>query len=201
MSVNRLLAAAAGAGAIGILLLGWLLGISPKLAEIAAADAEVAAAATRNAALEASNAQLREQMDSIGERRAELDSLVDAVPDEAATDDFVDAAEDMALMSDVVLQSISFGEGVTYGTGVDGAAPVVDGAAAAAPEELAGLVTVEVNLTVGGDSERAMEFVDALQTGERLLTVTQVTTAAGDTNTTTLRGYLYVLIADADPEA
>ncbi|MFC0680723.1 hypothetical protein ACFFGH_23065 [Lysobacter korlensis] len=202
MSINRLLAAAAGAGAIGILLLGWLLGVSPKLAEIAAADAETATAAAQNAALEASNAALRKQFESIEEHRRELEALVEAVPADAATDDFVDAVENTAIASDVVLQSISFGEGVSYGAGGAGVVPVADGAAApAAPEELAGLVTVEVNLTVAGDPARAMEFVDDLQTGDRLLTVTQVITDGSAPGMTTLRGFLYVLLGEAAPES
>jgi hypothetical protein len=194
MSLNRLLAAAAGAGAIGILLLGWLLGISPKLAEIATADAETAAAATQNVALEASNAALRKQQESIVDRRAELEELQEAVPADAATDDFVDDVEKTAVASDVVLQSMTFGEGVTYGTTGPGAVPVVESAASAAPEQLAGLVTVDVSLTVNGDPEQAMRFVDDLQTGDRLLTVTQVTSDAGPPGMTTVRGYLYVLL-------
>jgi hypothetical protein len=196
MSVNRLLAAATGAGAIGILLLGWLLGVSPKLAEIAAADADTATAAAQNAALEASNAQLREQLESIVERREDLGELLEAVPAAAETDDFVDAVERTAVASDVVLQSVTFGEGVSYGTSGAGAVPVVDTEASTVPEALAGLVTVEVNLTVAGDPERAMRFVDELQTGDRLVTVTQVTTDAGPPGMTTVRGYLYVLLGD-----
>ena len=195
MSVDRLLAAAAGAGAIGILLLGWLLGVSPKLAEISAADAETATAAAQNGALEASNAALREQLESIVERRAELGELLEAVPAEAATDDFVDAVENTAVAWDVVLQSLTFAEGVSYGTTGAGTVPVAEGVSAA-PEALAGLVTVEVNLTVEGDPSRAMRFVDDLQTGDRLLTVTQVTTDAGPPGMTTVRGYLYVLLEE-----
>ena len=198
MSVNRLLAAAAGAGAIGILLLGWLLGVSPKLAEIAAADAETATAAAQNGALEASNADLRKQLEAIGERRAELSDLTRAIPEEAASDDFVDAVERTAEGSDVTLQSLTFGEGVSYGTTGPGAVPVAD-TQATVPEALAGLVTVEVNLTVEGDPERAMRFVDELQTGDRLLTVTQVTSDVGPPGITTVRGYLYVLLGDAIP--
>jgi hypothetical protein len=199
MSMNRLLAAAAGAGAIGILLLGWLLGVSPKLAEIAAADAETATAAAQNDALAASNADLRKQLESIGERRAELDELLAAVPAGAATDDFVDSVERTAVASDVTLQSITFGEGASYGTTTGpGAVPVADGTQTA-PEALQGLVTVEVNLTVEGDPKRAMQFVDELQTGDRILTVTQVTSDAGPPGMTTVRGYLYVLLGQQTP--
>jgi hypothetical protein len=201
MSVNRLLAAAAGAGALGILLLGWFLGVSPKLAEIAAADAETSTAASQNDALEASNADLRKQLESIGERRAELAELLEAVPADAATDDFVDDVERMAVASDVTLQSVTFGEGVTYGTTGPGAVPVADSELSTVPEALAGLVTVEVNLTVAGDPERAMHFVDELQTGDRLLAVTQVTTDAGPPGMTTVRGHLYVLLGESGPES
>lgn len=200
MSVNRLLAAAAGAGAVGILMLGWLLGVSPKMGEIAAADAETASAAAQNAALEQSNAELREQSESIEERRADLAELLEAVPAEAATDDFVDAVERTAVASDVVLETLTLGEGVSYGTGGAGAIPAVDGAESTAPEPLAGLVTIEVSLTVAGDPEQAMHFVDELQTGDRLLTVTQVTTDAGPPGMTTVRGYLYVLLGEGAPE-
>ncbi|MDQ4137439.1 MAG: hypothetical protein M3116_01140 [Actinomycetota bacterium] len=197
MSVNRLLAAVAGAAAAVILLLGWLLGVSPRLAEVAAADAETAVARQQNAALEASNATLRKQLDSIDDRRAELASLLEAVPSDAATDDFVDAVEATADGSGVLLQSLTLGEGVVYGGTPAGAVAVVSGETATAPEELAGLVTMAVEITVTGDQRSAMRFVEELQTGDRLLSVTSVLSQAGPPESTTLKGYLYVLLGDA----
>lgn len=204
MDMNKLVAVGA-ALVIGVVaVLGWVLGISPKLADTSAANASRAEVETQNTAYEVKLADLKKQFESIDDLRADLASLRDAIPSGAEIPSFVAQLDDGARSHEVTLTEITVSDAEAYApeavvapapadaAASDGeAAPAAatDGAAAppvapAVPVVPAGnaLVTAEnfvavpFSLTLEGDYGNMLAFIDGLQKGERLAMVTDFTT-------------------------
>jgi len=211
-----------------VAVLGWMLGVSPKLSEARAAKAEQATVETQNASFEVQLATLKKQFESIGELRTELADLREAVPSGADIPAFVGQLDKIAQAQEVTLASITVSDAQPYvpvvaatpaapapaegaATGDSAAAAPIDAAAAAAAAVPApvvnelitatNFVAVPISLSVDGSYDNVLDFIEGLQKGTRLVMVTTVTTTkpeATSSVTSTISGFIYVLL---DPNA
>jgi Tfp pilus assembly protein PilO len=114
--------------AVGVLALGWLLGVSPKLDEAAAAESDRSAVEGRNHAIQAELRRLSVEFDDLSDMHAALTDLRKALPSEAETPSFLAAIGRLRESAHVTLADVSIGDAVPY------APPAVDAAAAGVAE-------------------------------------------------------------------
>ncbi|WP_241983482.1 type 4a pilus biogenesis protein PilO [Cryobacterium tagatosivorans] len=135
---------------IGIVaVLGWMLGISPKLSDAKEAKAQQATVETQNTEFEAQLVKLKKQFESIDDLRDELAGLRESVPSDPDMAAFVGQLDTMAGKHRVTLTQITVSDAQPYvpviaapaaepapaegaATGDAAAAAPVDAAAAAA---------------------------------------------------------------------
>lgn len=187
-------------------VIGWSLGISPKLTEVSATNAERASVEEQNAGFELQLSVLKDQFESIAELKKDLAQLRRAVPQGAAIPALVGQLDEIAALNGVTLTAITVSDAQPYApvvapVPVDAApiegeasagtepAPTVDAApvapappAAAAPvvNELvtaANFVALPITLAVDGGYDKVLDFIEGVQKGERLVMVTAFTTS------------------------
>jgi Tfp pilus assembly protein PilO len=206
MDKNRLWVLGAVLVIGAVVLMGWVLGISPKLAEIRAADADRVSVEAQNSASELKLTTLKKQFESMGSLKDDLVALRSAVPNGADIPAFVAQLDTISQQNHVTITEISVSDaqpyvpvvvaapapaaaapagGSTPAPTAAAAAPVPAPAAAptvAAPVPSGGVtaanfVSVPITLTVDGSYANALEFIDGLQKGTRLALVTTFKTA------------------------
>ncbi|TFC59889.1 hypothetical protein [Cryobacterium sp. TMB1-7] len=213
-----------------VIVVGVLLGIQPQLAAKAAADEQRESVAASNASQATVLAQLERDFEGLDELKADLEPLHDSVPNTTEMPAFVKQLGVLAERSQVVLSGFTVSDAVPYApvevvAAEDAGETTEPSATNRAPTEgavdapLAGVppvtnaqitagnfVSLTVTVTVNGSYGNALEFVNGLQTGERLVLVSGVTTTAetveeGESNVTALiTGLVYVLLPDAPTE-
>jgi Tfp pilus assembly protein PilO len=208
---------------VAVVALGFLLGIQPHLKSIAAARADSAAVEVVNLAQTATLDALKLDFAGIDEVRAELEPLNLSVPTGTEMPTFVNQLSELAARSRVTVAAITVADAVAYSpvvaTPAEGAAPVAEDAEATdavptevGPVETAGIppvvdalitedsfASLNVQLSIQGDYDRVLEFVDGLQTGGRLFLVSGISTANSSEEDSvgveaTISGLVYVLI-------
>jgi Tfp pilus assembly protein PilO len=200
------------------ILVGWSLGIAPQLRLAHDTRIERIAVEEQNVGFEERLATLEEQFGGLGELESELAELREAVPGAGELPDFVRQVTDIAAENDVSVTSITLSDAQPFITpevaaGTDPAvAPATDAAALEAPATDAAAVpavaaltpeqflAVPVTVTVEGGYDAALGFIEGLQFGDRVITVTNLSTqplAAEDDGglvTSTISGLVYVLL-------
>jgi Tfp pilus assembly protein PilO len=189
----------------GTTVLGWVLGIAPKLGDASVADASRAAVETQNTAYEVQAATLKQQFENIGELKDQLAGLRLAVPRGADIPAFLAQLDVISRSHAVTLTQISVSDALPYVPVVTAAviapaaapaaestsAPVVPvppvawtpPAPAAAPVPgpsvtAQNFISVPIRLTLEGAYSNALDFIDGLQKGNRLVLVTSFSTSA-----------------------
>lgn len=179
---------------VGILALGWLLGVSPLLAQTAAADAERAGVETQNLAQQSQLAVMKADFENLDAVQQELLALQASIPAEERTEVFASAVETFAAATGVVLRSYVASEMPFLGASVDGAVTSTAGVGGVALATSAGTVyAIPVTIGVEGSPEAAMDFVRTLQAGHRLFLVNSVSFDRGGVGTATVTGYIFLL--------
>lgn len=215
-----------------VMVVGVLLGIQPQLAAKAAADEQRKSVAASNASQATVLAQLEKDFEGLDDLKDDLEPLQDSVPNTTEMPAFVKQLGALAERSQVVLTGFTVSDAVPYAPvevvaaaedagetpepSATGKAPTngaVDAPLAGVPPVTSAQITagnfvsLTVTVTVNGSYGDALEFVNGLQTGERLVLVSGVTTTAetveeGESNVTALiTGLVYVLLPDAATEA
>ena len=204
MNMTRIWVLGAVLSAGVALVLGWMLGISPKLDEARTAKEERVAVEVQNAGYEAQLITLKEQFESIGELKDELAELRQAVPGGADLPVLVGQLDSIAENHGVTLSAINVSDAQPYtpivaapaaepaaGTPAApgdsaAAAPVAnagDATGPAAPVGSAGItaenfVAIPVAIAVKGSYRDIVDFIDGLQKGSRLVMVHSFVTTA-----------------------
>jgi len=186
-----------------ILGLGWLIGVSPLLAQAAASEQERVTVEATNAAQAATLAQMKSEFDNIDELQDDLELLHTSIPSTVDSNVVYALLAEYQTSSGAVPALISLGEAIQYGvpapgpdattedTPVSGAAP--SGALASS------LYQVPVSITFSQTSlESVMAFVSAMQHGPRLFLITSVSSTL---ETSTITGYLFVIHDGTTPVA
>jgi Tfp pilus assembly protein PilO len=190
-------------GAILVIVLvvsaGFTLGVSPKLDELSASRATRTAALAQNEVYELQLAALQREFDGLETVQNELAVLREAIPEGAALPAFVGQLEAIAGRTSVALTEFSSADALPY-------APVVPVAtvpdATAAPSALVttdNFVAVPVTISVTGSFDAVLQFLEGLQNGQRLMTVTSFSSGtpsadAPDRVTGQIAGIVYVLL-------
>jgi len=177
MNVTRLVSIAMGLLAVGVLALGWFLGISPILAQAAAADAQRTSVELQNAQLAADLVSLKADFETIDDARAELEVLGKAVPAHAATAELSAQISGAASSAGAAVTSLTFNNPSLYTPEAADAATSTTGTlAGTAPSGalLTRLYTMTISGTVLGNTDQVTQFLAALQGLPRLVVVTDV---------------------------
>jgi len=186
---------------IGLALLtGWSLGISPQLRSAQDTRTEQVSIDAQNVSSEALLASLQEQFDGLDDLENELAKLRKSIPNAAELPEFFRQIDAVAAEQQVSVASITAADAQPV---IILDAPAADDAAATTPTTVLSpeqFVTVPVTITVEGGYDSALAFVHGLQLGERVLTITNISTqplAGEETSeavTATISGLVYVLL-------
>ncbi|MCS0498631.1 type 4a pilus biogenesis protein PilO [Protaetiibacter mangrovi] len=186
---------------VGVLAAGWFLGVSPQLSAQALADGQRKAAIAQNTSIQTAIDDLKKEEANLPEYQARAAEIEKVIPSGLESAAFITTLNNLATATAVTIEQISIGEVVKYAppTGdenPDGAPkPVTD-------SRISGdnFLLVPVTLSVSGGWNEVLAFTHGVQTGDRLMLVTKVTTSGdGTTFTTTLNGTMYVLLRQAPP--
>lgn len=212
---------------LGVVALGYLLGIAPKFEEIKAADAARAEAESTNALYERQLAKLKKDFEGIDEVQELLDELEVQLPAETEYDTYLALVDGLAVLSGV--RSTGFAWSTPLIVSTDSAADIAELAAGVStpgdsaeapvtPEDPTGiapdgsLVALPWAITVRGSYESLRVFMFNLQRTDRLFAVLGYTLAlppddgSGAEFVLTVTGATYVLmnskaVAEAKEEA
>ncbi|TFD05865.1 MULTISPECIES: type 4a pilus biogenesis protein PilO [unclassified Cryobacterium] len=195
-----------------VMLAGYTLGISPKLDELSEARTTRSAALAQNEVYDLQLAALQRQFDGLETVQDELAVLREAIPGGAALPTLIGQLDGIAGRTSVTLTEFSSADAMPYlpvvalpdtASGVD---PTTAADASAAPSAASSpLVTAEnfvavpITIAVTGNFDAVLEFLDGLQNGQRLMTVTSFSTSAAsaeapDRVTGQIAGIVYVLL-------
>jgi Tfp pilus assembly protein PilO len=225
MNAQRLWLIGTAIVAVGVLVLGWFVGVSPQLAAMSATDQQRAGVDAQNAATEATVARLADDFDGLDALEAERDELRQSIPVTHNKSLFVDQVDALAAASGTTVTQLSTASLVAYEPPAveqpptDAETPEAEEGAEGGDEPLPqpevpsgppvitdpavtaeNFYAIQVTVVVSGSDDGVLEFVDELQHGERLCLVTQLQIASDEETglfTATSTGYVYVLI-DAD---
>lgn len=201
-------------GAIAVL--GWVLAISPKLAQAQVTEESLAAAVSENAAYEAQAETFKKQFENLDALQDDLAAVQEAVPNSAQIPAAIDEIGAIAGASQVSISSIIHNEaqafdpvavGAPAAVATTDAATQTDASATGAPAAATAPVidpritattfaAIPVVIVVDGSGPAGLDFVSGLQNAARLFAVTSVSTepAAPETGsvTTTISALMYV---------
>ncbi len=203
---NRVWLFIAGVAGVAILALGWFLGVSPKLDEMAAANEQRSSVEALNVQHEKKLAALKKDFAQLDTLKEQLAAAQQSLPPGDDLSTFLGELHSLEGTSGVVLTSFGAGDGLNY---------------LAAPGEVTdplvtadNFIAIPIDLTVQGTRPQVIEFINDLQYGNRLflvikLTVTQAANAGvvdpeseeipvGDAYEGNISGFVYVLV---DPSA
>lgn len=207
MDKNRLWVLGSVLAMAAILALGFVLGIQPQLKAASLANADRAAVEAANAEQAVVLAQLKEDFAGIDAVRSELAPLAISVPSGTEMPAFVKQLSELAVQSQVTLTAITVADALAYAPvvapvvaapvaeapdeGAEAASEPVPTEEAAAPVSTAGVPPVTdpritasnfaslgVQITIKGDYNRVLDFVNGLQNGPRLVLVSGLSTVA-----------------------
>jgi len=197
-------------GAILVIVLvvsaGFTLGVSPKLDELSASRATRTAALAQNEVYELQLAALQREFDSLETVQNELAVLREAIPEGAALPAFVGQLEAIAGRTSVTLTEFSSADALPYAPVVPDAtvpdATVPDATVPDAPSALVttdNFVAVPVTISVTGSFDAVLQFLEGLQNGQRLMTVTSFSSGTPSADapgrvTGQIAGIVYVLL-------
>lgn len=223
---NRIWVLGAAIVMLAILAMGWFLGASPMLAQAAANDLQRASVESTNAGQEATLASIKEEFAKLNELKAELAELQKALPPGADLSTFIGELHELEAASGVQITSIIATDPAEFVPPVpavdevpaaDAAATDEGAAAVAEPVEPAAadpaaadaaalpagdLIVIGLTLSVKGTQAQVIDFVDAVQKGNRLFLVTGLTIARDEEDESyagTIPGSVYVLIDPSKP--
>jgi len=207
--------------AIGVAALGYLLGVSPRLAEAAAADQQREQVELTNQQYEVELAALKKDYENLAAVAEELETLRLQLPPTADYEGFLSDMNSATKKTDTALTNVAWetpvvisADGVTGPAESEAApvAPVAEGEAAAPVEGEAAadptvavnlapdgaLVGIPIELTVEGSLRNVEDFFSEAQTNERIFLVTGFGVAVNKENDSmyiaTIQGVFYVLV-------
>jgi Tfp pilus assembly protein PilO len=201
-----------------VVILGSLLGVAPKLDEAKAASSELTQVEQQNTAHELALATLKSEFAQIDDLKNEVVELQLGIPLTADIPAFVDQLGASAAQYGVNLDQISISDGTGYlpgeavadtvetaadtttetDTAAAGAvASTVVSAVAASPRlSPTTYISVPVSIEATGTNESVLQFLSALQHGQRIVAINSFSTDATDSAAVTLSvtAEIYVLV-------
>jgi Tfp pilus assembly protein PilO len=231
MNRNRIFTIMAVVGMVGVLLAGWVLGVSPQLTAAASDDMQRLTVEAQNLEIQAVVTQLKSDEKDLPTFKATLDGLQRSIPRDANTSAFIDDINALATAAGVVVSGITVADAQAYmpplsvaptvtpepATDAPAADPAAPEADVPAPDPFVpaavtnplvtseNFVLVPVTVESKGAYDQLLNFVNGLQTGPRLFLVTTFSSAPNEDDiggfTGIITGYIYVLLGQFDPTA
>jgi Tfp pilus assembly protein PilO len=214
MDTKRIWQLGAAILAIGILALGWFVGVSPQLDAASESSQQTAALRAANDQTQLVINGLAAQQKKLPDLKAQLAALLTSVPDSASMPPFVDELNAAATAASVQITGINVSDPQAYQP-VAGTAPAPAATAAPTPDPTAAaglppvtnalitpqtMAVIPVSVTIKGPYANTLAFVKQLQSGARLYLVTTLTTSqdkSGDSAdgavAVTVSGFVYAL--------
>jgi hypothetical protein len=212
-------------GALLIVLLGWLLLVSPQMSKASTLQAETVAAQDQTTALRAKEAALKKQAEQLPAMEAELRTLYEKLPNEAGVDALIKQIDEINRSTSMTVTEFSVdppapvalpeaaaaapapeATGGEAATGDEAAAAAAAAAAAPAPAALLSYSTVTLALKPASFNQ-AVSYLNSLENLDRafLITNVDVVSDAGDGTTAggvtlNLTGRIYVRPPTAEEE-
>lgn len=197
---------------------GWMLGISPIVDQISAANAQTTSIEASNQSSQAQLASLKLRFAGVNKLRANLDKLRLSIPEEQSASAFLDEVNELSQAAGASVVSVIIANATLYTaptpTPAAGAPATTDTSTAtpspsatavptvpAAPTNTAGqLVIIPVTVNVEGTLAQGQQFVKLLQTGQRLfVSSTMTVSSGGGLLSTSVTGDIFTLQGTSDP--
>ena len=177
-----------------VVVLGWFLGISPKLAEGDLAQAQIADVNAQNAVQQAMLAQLKGQYDNLDQLRLDLAEIRKEIPSIQPADDFIDWVNSAATTATVAVTKITIGEAGLYAvpTAIEGAPTTTEDVTPSGPAAPDGVYTIPVSIEVTGSAANVINFSKLMQLGTRLF-VSPSFSFTPEKSAGLLQGFLYLV--------
>lgn len=180
---------------IAVLALGYLLGVSPMMTRLAAAEQELASTQANNQVQQTTLQVMKTQFEDLDSLKDDLEVLRISIPG-AVDSDFVYALlAGYQQGTGALVSAITTGEAQPYGVTAEGE-PTAEGSTA-----IPNLYTVPITITFTDTPLPAvLAYVASLQRGPRLFLVTGLASGEGENgaSTSTVTAFMFVL---ADPNA
>lgn len=197
MNSNKIWLLLGGVVSVIVLIMGWFLGVSPKLDEMNTSTEQKASVDAQNAAFQQNINELQKESKSIDKVKEQLKELQVALPPGGELPAFLGQLHELEAASGVKLEAFSTTDGqqfVAVPNGTDTkVSPLVT---------RTNFIVIPITLKVSGDRAPILNFVHALQFGKRLFLVNSLTIQSGSSTdqgyTGTIDGFVYVLV---DPSA
>ncbi len=218
MSKTRIWVFGMIAAMLVVVIGGWMLGISPIVDQINAANAQVTTIEASNQSSQAQLASLRTRFAGIDKLRANLDNLRLSIPEQQAASAFLDEVNALSAAAGATVNSVSIANATTYTapTAPAATATTTDGSSASpTPSPTAatttpvtptpttgGLVIIPVTVNVQGTLAADQAFIGALQTGDRLFVSSTLSMSSGNgLMVTNITGDIFSLQGSSDQPA
>jgi Tfp pilus assembly protein PilO len=210
MDKNKIWILASAIVMVGILALGWFVGVDPQLKARASTEEQRISVEAQNTATELAIAKLKADFEGIDELQTELAGLRTSIPADGSLPTFLSQLDTLASESGTKVTSLEVAEAIEYtppatsvvvppvedeeGATADSGAADTDPAVTApeVPETptvttdpritAENFVVIPITVAVLGDRDGARSFVDKLQHGPRLFMATQITISPDEEN-------------------
>jgi hypothetical protein len=196
---------------------GWMLGISPIVDQINAANSQVTTIEASNQSSQAQLASLRTRFAGIDKLRANLDKLRLSIPEQQAASTFLDEVNSLSAAAGASVQSVIIANATLYTAPAPAATTTTTDGSSASPTPsptaatttptvpsatTGGLVIIPVTVNVQGTLAQDQAFVGALQTGDRLFVSSTLTMSSGNgLMVTEISGDIFSLQGSSDQPA
>jgi Tfp pilus assembly protein PilO len=151
-----------------ILAGGYVLGVQPQLAAASTSDQDRLNQEAQNAVLATDLNALKTQFESIDDVRAELADIRLEIPQAADLDDLIDQLSVFASESGVTITDYVAGEATVFVPSVDGAVEQAEEPVANADPSASQFVTLPIDITLEGNYDSLLSFLNSAQLGKRL---------------------------------
>ena len=168
MNSNRIWVLGSVLVIFAILVATWFLGVAPQLALAGAADDERATVEAQNVSNQATLDTLRAQFEGIDGLRSELAEVREIVPADKDQAPLLKEIGAAASKYDVDVVGVTFEDAEPYLPG-DSQDPEVQGALAVVNSN--NFLVIPMAMSVAGNYEDVMNFIDTIQKGDRLVLV------------------------------
>jgi hypothetical protein len=173
-----------------VLVLGWVLGVSPLLAQAATADEQRMEVELTNLTETAKLTQMKAQYDRLDEIEHELAQLRISMPAEVDLDFVYGLLSGIQSGTGASVNSIQTGEALPYGAATG--SEVATAVAAPTVPAPSGFYTVPITITFDKvPTDRVMAYASAMQNGPRLFLVTSVTADGAESSSIT--AFMFVM--------
>lgn len=189
---------------VAIVAMGWFIGVSPKLSEAANASTQLATVEAQNVVHEAEVVAIKKQYEQLPALQAELATLREAVPADDQLSTFLGELHSLEQKNDVSVTDFTASDGQEYAP-IESTVPALNITNPMITKD--NFVAIKVDVEVSGENANVMNFIEGLQTGERLFLVTDLALNQGASGSSaesggggsasakaTISGLVYVLL-------